>query len=92
MTYQYAEPILQMLLAHGLRPRPTTPPSLVRDYLSDLYRYELRALRQGLLRKDFPKTSYAPRVEALRSRYPLLSLPLPLWTLGATVGRGDRRG
>jgi hypothetical protein len=38
-----------------------------------LYKYEIRQLRECYLRKEFPKTEYALRVDALRRRYPVLA-------------------
>lgn len=78
--FRYRPEVLEALLPHGVRPGGQTPPGLVRDYLNDLYRFELRRLRARLLRGDFPKREYAGRVVALRGRYPLLSLPLQAWT------------
>jgi hypothetical protein len=80
MTYRYRPVVLEELAAHGLRPTPATPPQLVRDYLSDLYRYEIRRLKARLLRGDIPKADYNAHVVALRKQYPLLSVPLALWT------------
>lgn len=51
----------------------------MRDFLSDLYRYEIRRLRGRLLRGEIPLESYATEVDTLRRRYPLLSLPLSYW-------------
>ena len=51
----------------------------LRDAVRDLYRYEIRRLRSELLAGHIVKRDYAGRVVALRQRYPLLSLPLPLW-------------
>ncbi len=75
----YRPEILEQLAAHGIRPRPTTPPDVVRAYLSDLYRYEIRSLRARLLRHEFPKQEYIPRVLQLRAKYILLSIPTQLW-------------
>lgn len=69
------------LLAHGLRPRPDTPLPLLRAYLNDLYRFEIRRLKGRLHAGDFPLAEYVPRVIALRGRYRLLSLPLVHWSL-----------
>ena len=62
------------VLAHGVRPTEETPPELVRDFVRDLYKYEIRALRERYLRGEFPKIEYAARVDALRRRYPVLAL------------------
>ncbi len=63
-----------------MAPRSDTDPQLVRDFLSRLYRFEIRRLKERLLRNEFPMTEYSDRVRALRRRYVLLSIPLQLWT------------
>ncbi len=77
--YDYRPVILDQLALHGIRPKPSTPPDLIRDYLSDLYRFEIRRLKRRLLSGEFPKEEYQSRVVELRLRYPLLSIPLQLW-------------
>ena len=72
--YTYRQDVLNALLVHGVRPTEHTPPQLVRDYVRDLYKYEIRCLRERYLRRDFPKVEYAGRVEDLRRRYPVLAL------------------
>lgn len=74
LIFRYRDDILVLLLAHGVRPTEHTPPQLVRDYIRDLYKYEIRCLRQRYLRRDFPKIEYAGRVDDLRRRYPVLAL------------------
>jgi len=73
-TFVYRRDVLEWLLQHGVRPTSRTPPGLVRDFVRDLYKYEIRCLRERYLRGDFPKIEYAPRVDALRRRYPVLAL------------------
>ena len=73
-TVRYRADVLERLLAHGVRPTPHTPPELVRDFVRDLYKYEIRCLRARYLRKDFPKQEYAGRVDDLRRRSPVLGL------------------
>ena len=70
----YRADVLEQLLRHGVRPTPQTRPELVRDFVRDLYKYEIRCLRERYLRRDFPKTEYAGRVDDLRRRYPVLAL------------------
>jgi hypothetical protein len=82
VTYRYRREVIDALARHGLAPGPDTPPQFIRDALNDLYRYEIRRLRQRLLRKDFPKGEYVPRVVELRRKYLLLSMPMAEWTLG----------
>jgi hypothetical protein len=79
MTYRYRDDVLRALLAHGVRPRPTTSPELVRDYVRDLYKYEIRSLRERYMRNEFPKKEYSDRVDALRRKYPVLSLRARDW-------------
>jgi hypothetical protein len=81
VQYRYHPEILAELLKHGVRPTPTTAPRLVADFLSDLYRYEIRRLRNRLRRGEVPKERYADEVVALRRRYPLVSVPVRLWTI-----------
>jgi hypothetical protein len=71
---RYRADVLEQLLAHGVRPGEHTRPQLVRDFVRDLYKYEIRCLRERYLRRDFPKIEYAGRVDDLRRRYPVLAL------------------
>jgi hypothetical protein len=80
MDYDYEPVVLDGLAGHGLKPLPRTPPQFLRDALRELYRYEIRALRNALLAGRVPKADYANQVIALRKRYWLLSVPLQLWT------------
>jgi hypothetical protein len=73
-TYRYRAEILTQLAAHGVRPRPTTPPALVHELISDLYRYEIRRMRQRLIRGEFIRSEYFGRIVELRRKYPLVSL------------------
>jgi hypothetical protein len=83
VEYVYAAEILDVLAGHGLRPTATTRPAVVRDALSDLYRYEIRRLRQTLLAGSIEKRDYSNHVIALRKRYWLLSLPVQHWAASA---------
>ena len=74
IRFCYRADVLEQLLVHGVRPLEHTPPELVRDFVRDLYKYEIRRLRERYLRRDFPKVEYASRVDALRRRYPVLAL------------------
>ncbi|MGE0703942.1 MAG: hypothetical protein AB7F99_12995 [Vicinamibacterales bacterium] len=72
--FRYRQDVLDQLERHGVRPRSTTPPELVRDFVRDLYKYQIRQLRDRMLNNDFPKDEYYGRVEALRNQYPVLAL------------------
>ena len=71
---RYRADVLEHLLAHGVRPAAHTRPALVRDFVRDLYKHEIRSLRERYLRREFPKIEYAARVDQLRRRYPVLAL------------------
>ena len=71
--------ILEALAEHGLRPHRDTPVALLREQISDLYRIEIRTLRDRCRAGEFPASELASHVVALRKRYPLLSIPLERW-------------
>jgi hypothetical protein len=77
--YRYRAEVLAQLWRHGVQPKPTTRPELVHEFLSDLYRFELRRLRDRLVRREIPKIGYYDRVVELRRKYPLVSLKAELW-------------
>jgi len=77
--WAYPPELLEALERFGLAPRPTTPPALVRDALSDLYRYELRRMREALRAGSIPKADYIGLVIALRKRYWPLTLTPDAW-------------
>jgi hypothetical protein len=79
VIYEYAPEALDVLAGHGLRPGPRTRPEIVRDALSDLYRYEIRRLKRRLLAGDIPKGEYSNYVIQLRRQYWLLSVPIARW-------------
>ena len=79
MTYRYRQDVLDFLWHHGVQPGPETPPELVHEYVGDLYRFEIRRLRNRLVRKEIPKEGYADRVVELRRKYPLISLKPWQW-------------
>ena len=72
--------ILNQLEAHGVRPTPATRPELVREFVNDLYRYELRRLRDRLLNHEFPKAAYYELVVEVRNRYRVLAFKPSQWS------------
>ncbi len=78
--YRYRAEILDELSNHGVRPLPTTPPQVLRDFVRELYLWEIRKLRDRLRAREFPRSDYARRVVALRGHYVVLSIPLEQWT------------
>ena len=77
--YAYRDDVLRACARHGILPTPRTPPELARGFVRDLYCYELRVLRDRMLRNEFPRQAYAGRVIALRDTYRVLSLRAREW-------------
>ena len=71
--------VLAALADHGLSPGADTPLALLREQINDLYRVEIRKLRDQCRAGEFPTTELAPRVVELRKRYMLLSIPTAQW-------------
>jgi hypothetical protein len=78
-TWSYPPELMEVLLAFGLRPAATTPPAMVRAALNDLYRFEIRRLRQRLLDGHVEKACYSDEVVVLRKKYWPLSLSAQHW-------------
>ena len=72
--------ILDELARHGLKPQATTEPEKLREQINDLYRLEIRKLRDRCRAGEFSTRDLPGRVIALRKRYLLLSIPLANWT------------
>lgn len=79
MKYTYHPKVSEELGRFGLRPRPTTPPALAKEFVNDLYRHELRTLRARLVAQVIPRQGYSDRVVELRKKYFVLSIRLDLW-------------
>ena len=77
---KYRPEILEELGRHGLVPRDETTAGRLRDTVRDLYKYEIRRLRDRVIAGDIPKQEYAGHVVELRKRYWILSIPTHLWT------------
>jgi hypothetical protein len=77
--WAYPDELGEVLLTLGLRPHGSTPPAVVRDALNDLYRFELRRMRDRLRAGWMEKPEYLDHVVALRKKYWPLTLPLPAW-------------
>ena len=78
-SWTYPDELRSALAAFGLAPTSATPPALVRDAMNDLYRYELRRMRDRLRRGAIEKSAYLDLVIATRKRYWPLTLPLAAW-------------
>jgi hypothetical protein len=77
---RYKPEILDELSRHGLRPRADTSPGRLREQINDLYRIEIRKLRDRCRAGEFPARDLSAHVVELRKRYLLLSIPLSSWT------------
>jgi hypothetical protein len=86
MTSRYRQNVLEALAGHGILPEDDIPVEFVRDYVNDLYLYEIRKLRGRLLAGEIAKKDYAGKVLELRNRYPILSLPMQFWTTDEDEG------
>ena len=79
MPYRYHPVILEELARFGVFPTEHTPPTLVHEFINDLYRFELRRLRTRLARGEIARAQYSSHVVDLRRRYPLVSIRASLW-------------
>ena len=77
--WTYPPELLEQLLVHGVAPGANVHPRFVRDFVSDLYRFEIRRLKHwratGVVRKE----DYVDRVIALRKQYWVLTLEPSAW-------------
>ena len=80
VTYRYKPEILRQLADHGVIPKPTTPPTTARSVVNDIYRYELRLLRDRYLVGEFGKEEYYDKVVEIRNRYPVMGVLTRFWT------------
>jgi hypothetical protein len=80
VIYRYKPEILAQLARHGVIPKPTTPPTTARGVVNDIYRYELRLLRDRFLVGEFSKKDYYDKVVEIRNRYPVMGILTRHWT------------
>lgn len=90
-TWAYPEELATPLLTFGLKPTERTPPLLVRTALNELYRYEIRRLRQRRHDGLVEKSRYVDEVILLRKRYWPLSLQPGHWESICRLGSGEVR-
>ena len=76
----YKPEILEELARHGLNPKPQSDPARLREQINDLYRIEIRKLRDRCRAGEFSTRDLPAHVVRLRQRYLLLSIPLANWT------------
>lgn len=73
--------VVEELARHGLVPRPDSSPARLREQINDLYRIEIRRLRDRCRAGEFSTKELPIHVIALRQRYRLLSVPINRWTV-----------
>jgi len=78
-VYKYRDDVLAELWKYGVRPTEYTPPELVRGFINELYKFELRKLRDRYVRGEFPKREYHRLVIQIRDKYPVLALRPRQW-------------
>lgn len=72
--------VLEELARHGLTISPDDTPESLRERLNELYVADVRRLKARQVAGEIRLRDYARHAEALREGYPLLGLPLSLWT------------
>ena len=80
MGFTYKAAVLSELAKHGIKADAEAAPELIHDYLNDLYRYEIRRLKEQMRGGLIQRNDYSVHVTRLRERYPLLSLLIQFWT------------
>jgi len=73
--------IVEALAAHGLRATDDPPLARLREQINDLYRHEIRTLRDRCRAGEFPVSALSGHVVELRKRYMLLSIPTSEWVV-----------
>ena len=76
MTLRQA--VVEELRAHGIEPEGI--PAALRELLNEAYLEEVRRLRERQRSGQIPLREYAGHVDALKRRFPLLGLPLAMWS------------
>lgn len=73
--------VLEELQRHGLCPKSGTRIELLREQINDLYRFEIRRLRDRCRAGEFTTRELPAHVIQLRRRYLLLSIPTAQWVV-----------
>ncbi len=79
MLFAWDPDMIQALAVLGISPGPRSSPTLVKDYVSALYRYELRRLRDRYVAGEIAKAQFKTSIIELRPRYWMLSIPAARW-------------
>ena len=68
------------LAAHGLAVTDADTPALLKERLNDLYLEDVRRLKARQRADEIALRDYAAHAQALKESFPLLGLPLEMWT------------
>ena len=79
LIWVYPPELLDALRGLGFDPRPETPPVFVRSAVNDLYRHELRRLRDRHKAGVVDREPFLNAVVTLRKKYWVLTLPTSAW-------------
>jgi len=91
MPFAWDPDMLDALASLGVRPASRTPPTLVKEYVSQLYRYELRRLRDRLVGGHIAKSDYKGLIIGLRPRYWMLPIPAARWATSSDDATPDQQ-
>ncbi len=80
-SYRYRPDVLAECEKYGVFPTERTPPEVARGFINELYKFELRKLRDRYMRGEFPKAEYHRLVIGIRDRYPVLALAPRHWVI-----------
>ena len=72
--------VREALARHGVAVEASDTPAGLKERLNDLYLEEVRRLKARQRAGEIPLRDYAAHAQALKERYPLLGLPLEMWT------------
>ena len=81
MPGRFTPEVIEELERHGLSPKPDTRAELLREQINDLYRFEIRKLRDRCRAGEFSTRELPGHVVELRRRYLLLSIPTAQWVV-----------
>jgi hypothetical protein len=72
--------VRKALAAHGLAVADDDTPALLKERLNDLYLEDVRRLKTRQRDGEIALRDYAAHAQSLKESFPLLGLPLEMWT------------
>ena len=72
--------VREALAGHGLAVADSDTPTQLKERLNDLYLEEVRRLKARQRAGEIALHDYAAHAQALKESFPLLGLPLDMWT------------